>query len=860
MSSIQHRTDRSCNEDPLYPPVRVLIVEDEAIVAEDLRLTVASLGYQVAATATNGEEAVTCAKNVCPDVVLLDIQLVGMLDGIETATQIREICNPAIIFITAHSDPETVKSVKEMGDCGYVLKPFGERDLAIQLDIALYKNRTAKALHEKEERWQLAVTGSTDGIWDWNIPQRTVFLSSRWKAFRGYSEEEIGTDETEWSSRIHPDDYERVLATVRSYLEKKTSEFQCEYRTRCKDGSYRYILDRGIAVWDSQGRPIRMVGSETDITDRKRAEDALQFIALFPAQNPSPVLRVDAAGILLYMNPSSGRLLGDLRLETGNAVPPDLQALIQQSVQSGRSVQVEREISSCHYVITVTPLVKENYANLYWTDITERKRAEIALRESERRFRDMADAAPVLIWISDTSKLCTWFNRTWLDFTGRTMEQELGNGWADAVHLDDLNPCLNMYTSSFDQRKPFTMEYRLRRYDGQYRWIVDHGIPRYAETGEFLGYIGSCVDVHERRKTEETLRLRSNQLQLLYELANAVNRADALSSLYETALDAIVCSLGANRGSILTIDESGNMRFQAWRGLSQSYRTAVEGHSPWKSGQMDYAPITVPNVSASDIEPTLRATILEEGIQALAFIPLTFRGRLIGKFMVYFDQPHAMSNEEVELAQGIANTLAIGIDRKWTEEALRESEVRLKHFAEELERRVTTRTAELLQSQERLRAMATELNLAEQRERKRLAAELHDHLQQLLVLGKLTLGQGKRETTSYPAAARTMKKVDAFRGLDVHENLGGRVKPAGVAGSWIGCRAQVAGRVHDKAWDNCLGSCLGCLGCYAPGRPSCIALSIRARITDQCVQTCRHRRRFGDHGTACRDIASHRVG
>jgi PAS domain S-box-containing protein len=140
-------------------------------------------------------------------------------------------------------------------------------------------------------------------------------------------------------------------------------------------------------------------------------------------------------------------------------------------------------------------------------DITERRRSEEALRESEARFRAVADAAPVMIWMSGTDKLCNFFNKGWLDFTGRTLAQELGDGWAEGVHPDDLAGCMKTYVESFDARRPFTMEYRLRRQDGRYRWLSDYGVPRYDPAQNFLGYIGSCVDLTERRSADEQFRL-----------------------------------------------------------------------------------------------------------------------------------------------------------------------------------------------------------------------------------------------------------------------------------------------------------------------------------------------------------------
>lgn len=159
--------------------------------------------------------------------------------------------------------------------------------------------------------------------------------------------------------------------------------------------------------------------------------------------------------------------------------------------------------------------------------------AEEAPRESEERFRLMADAAPVMIWMSGIDKLCTWFNKPWLDFTGRAMEQEVGNGWAENIHAEDWERCLRTYSEAFDARKPFAMEYRLRRHDGEYRWLLDNGTSLHGAEGEFMGYIGSCTDITEQKRVEQALQDRQEHLQ----------------AILDTAMDAII-----------TIDHAGIIR------------------------------------------------------------------------------------------------------------------------------------------------------------------------------------------------------------------------------------------------------------------------------------------------------------
>jgi PAS domain S-box-containing protein len=142
-------------------------------------------------------------------------------------------------------------------------------------------------------------------------------------------------------------------------------------------------------------------------------------------------------------------------------------------------------------------------------------------RDLDARFREVMDAAPVMIWVAGKDKGCVWFNRPWLTFTGRRLAQEVGNGWSEGVHPDDFARSIEVYSSHFDARKDFRIQYRLRRHDGAYRWIDDTGIPRFARDGTFLGYIGSCTDIHEHREIQSQLRRN------LLEIAELNRQADA---------------------------------------------------------------------------------------------------------------------------------------------------------------------------------------------------------------------------------------------------------------------------------------------------------------------------------------------
>jgi PAS domain S-box-containing protein len=291
-----------------------------------------------------------------------------------------------------------------------------------------------------------------------------------------------------------------------------------------KDGSSVPIDDSAAPIREQDGLLHGVVLVFRDVSSQRAAQRAGARLASIVESSGDAIFTKDLDGVIQSWNRSAERLFGYSPDEIiGKPItlllPPELahqETEILARLRAGQplerleTVRVAKNGRRIPVLISVSPLKDGDGrvigASKIIHDMTEVVAAREVLRKSEERFRVMADSAPVLIWMSGPDKRFTWFNKQWLDFVGRPMEKELGDGWAENVHPDDYNRCLETYVRSFEARAPFSMTFRLRRHDGEYRFLLDNGVPRHGSEGEFLGYIGSCLDITERQRAEAALQ------------------------------------------------------------------------------------------------------------------------------------------------------------------------------------------------------------------------------------------------------------------------------------------------------------------------------------------------------------------
>lgn len=462
---------------------------------------------------------------------------------------------------------------------------------------------------------------------------------------------------------------------------------------------------------------------------------------------PAAMYTIDRDGRITFYNDQAAELWGcrpslddenrfcgshKLHWPDGTSLPHDktpmVDAVQDGTALHGQEIIIERSDGTRrHVIVHIDPLRNADgqivgAVNLF-TDITGRKQVEDALRTSEERFRMLAEAMPHFVWQIDEQGETEFENQRWYDYTGLTHETTRQGGWLTVQHPDDAPRLAEAWRKAVETGGEYDVETRFRRaVDGAYRWFRVRGAPVRDAEGRIQSWVGTCTDIHDRKEAELALRESEERYRATFANAAVGISHVGLDGRWLRFNDTLCTITGYPRENLLTMtfadithpDDLEADWAQARRVLGGKIETySMEKRYVRKDGSLIWVHLTV----------SLLRDALRRPLHFIAII------------------------EDID-------------DRKRVEEALREAQARLQRWNVELEQAVNIKTAELWQSQDRLRALTSELNLAEQRERKRLATELHDHLQQMLVVGKLTIGHGKRVASGVPACETVLKKVD----------------------------------------------------------------------------------------------------
>ncbi|MEG4516107.1 MULTISPECIES: PAS domain S-box protein [unclassified Microcoleus] len=402
------------------------------------------------------------------------------------------------------------------------------------------RKQAEAALRESEERWELAVRGTNDGIWDWNVQTNEVFFSSRWKEMLGYEDHEIQNIVDEWSKRVHPDDLGWVMQAIQDHFAKKTPFYITEHRVRCKDGSYKWILDRGQALWDDAGNVIRMTGSHTDITERKQAEAALQvsearYRQLIDNLNAGFVIHSTDTSVQLC-NETAAELLGfsmdqmlgktvsdpalHLVREDGSVMPLE-EYPVNQVLSTGSSLKnyvlaIKKEINNFVWVlVNAYPEFDKNgqikQVGVTFIDISQRKKVELEIQQTRNFLQALLDNLPIAVFVKDAQPkqfgVFQFWNKTSERLFGISAEQAIGKSGYDFFPTEQAIFFDQKDREAFEKGKSEDiLEEVIDSHSLGKLWLHTVKIPIYDEQHQPQYLLCFSEDITDRKHAEAELR------------------------------------------------------------------------------------------------------------------------------------------------------------------------------------------------------------------------------------------------------------------------------------------------------------------------------------------------------------------
>jgi PAS domain S-box-containing protein len=402
------------------------------------------------------------------------------------------------------------------------------RDITERIEAEAALKQSQEKLRQSEQKLLRIFATAPIGITTCDLSGHFKILNDGLCGMLGYLAVELR--KLSFRDLLHARDQEEFQSWISALPTQKIGQAEKEQYLICKDGREIIAMIRIALIRDQAGNPQQIVATVEDITDRKRAQEQLLLLGKAVESASDAIAITDCHGRSTYHNPAFEELFqfsaaelaaiggpqilyrdADIALEVFDAIFRDgsWQGEVEMVSAQGTTRQIFLRTDAIYDASTDKIIALLGV----YRDITERKQAIDALAESEARFRMLADTAPVLIWRADIDGNYTFFNQTWLQFTGRSFEEEQDYGWMSQIHPDDFQDCLRKYLQAVETLEPFRLLYRLRHADGEYRWLLNTGVPLPTPAGNFAGYIGSCLDISDRKQLEEQLNERAKELE-----------------------------------------------------------------------------------------------------------------------------------------------------------------------------------------------------------------------------------------------------------------------------------------------------------------------------------------------------------
>ena len=517
---------------------RILIVEDQLIVAEDLARLLEESGHEVIGIAETGEEAVKTALETSPDLVLLDIRLRGAIDGIEAAQAIRTHVDPAIVYVTAHSATSLFERARQTEPDGYLFKPISPVELTRTVEIVLFKHAMEKRLRESEGKYRELVETISDGIVKTDTIGTVNFANPAYCRMLGFTMEEIiGTSILAF--QVSESQREEMRAYLEYIASQQPPPVTWSGTHRTKDGGLIAVESDWNYRRDEQGHVTGFIAVVKDVTERKKAEDALrrseeEFRRIIENLQ-DPFYRADMDGVLTFLSPASERVAGYKPEEgVGRSItmfyanPAERQEFMKLMLENGFVNDFEARLvhkdGHTVWVSTSARLYKDKDGKIAGVegiarDISGRKKVELALRNSERRFRDLVELLPHYVFELDLTGRLIFLNPSGLAATGYTHDDiERGLSVVEVVSPADKDRLLANFSKIASSEKTCGNEYTLVSKEGKELSIISYSVPIVVQ-GDPVGLRGVAVDISEIRLAQKALRESEEKYRTLFERA-----------------------------------------------------------------------------------------------------------------------------------------------------------------------------------------------------------------------------------------------------------------------------------------------------------------------------------------------------